>query len=331
MKRIIIGIHGLSNKPPQKTLKRWWSEAIREGLIRIGKERWSVPFELVYWADLLYPEPLDPKAAEKEHPLYLKEPFTEEHLEKPPERASIRIKMMAYVATQLDKIFLNNNMTIKHKGITDQIIRRFAQDLALYYNDEPASLFDPACTVKKVIQYRLIEKLRAHRRCKILLIAHSMGSIVAFDVLWPRKRNQPVHRLITIGSPLGLPVITARIFADQKAVDESIDKPHAPDCVTEQWLNMSDIGDKVALDHTLADDYAPNSKGLSAQDIFVFNDYVRNGKANAHKSYGYLRTPEMAAAIDDFLPDRLRDKVFRVFKKRRIKRIEHNREPDITI
>jgi len=60
MSRFILGIHGLRNKPPQALLNEWWQLALREGLERIGHPRINIPFELVYWADLLYPEPLDP-------------------------------------------------------------------------------------------------------------------------------------------------------------------------------------------------------------------------------------------------------------------------------
>lgn len=30
--KLIIGIHGLSNKPPEKTLATWWEKAMLEGL-----------------------------------------------------------------------------------------------------------------------------------------------------------------------------------------------------------------------------------------------------------------------------------------------------------
>ena len=48
MKTIILGIHGLGNKPSELLLKKWWKEAIIEGLDRIDKEMLSIPFDLVY-------------------------------------------------------------------------------------------------------------------------------------------------------------------------------------------------------------------------------------------------------------------------------------------
>ncbi len=32
MTKVIIGIHGLANKPMRETLADWWEKAIREGL-----------------------------------------------------------------------------------------------------------------------------------------------------------------------------------------------------------------------------------------------------------------------------------------------------------
>ena len=315
MKHIIIGIHGLSNKPSKKTLRRWWLRSIREGLKSIGQARVKIPFELVYWADIIYTAPQTQKVRDKSHPLFLKEPYAKSILQPQPEHSPIRIKMMKYFEAQLDKILLNEDMTVNFKGITDHIIHRFAQDLELYYGEYATSPLNPTHTIKEAIQNRLIQTIKSYRGYKILLIAHSMGSIVAFDVLWTLNNGQPIHRFITLGSPLGLPVITARVFADQKAVQDTIGKPHAPECVAEQWLNMSDIRDKVALDHTLADDYAPNTKGISAQDFIVHNDYSFKGRPNEHKSYGYLRTPEIATAIDDFLSETLKNRVLRLIKR----------------
>ncbi len=54
MSKIIIGIHGLGNKPPPKTLGRWWEAALREGLERIKKPKQQFTFELGYWAHFLH-------------------------------------------------------------------------------------------------------------------------------------------------------------------------------------------------------------------------------------------------------------------------------------
>ena len=37
MKKIIIGVHGLGNKPPADVLEKWWAASIQEGLAAIGE------------------------------------------------------------------------------------------------------------------------------------------------------------------------------------------------------------------------------------------------------------------------------------------------------
>lgn len=49
MPKVVIGIHGLGNKPPKVVLQRWWLEAMYEGLKRINKRQVIPRFELVYW------------------------------------------------------------------------------------------------------------------------------------------------------------------------------------------------------------------------------------------------------------------------------------------
>jgi len=61
MSKIIIGIHGMGNKPPPKTLGAWWRAAIREGFEKIKKPKPEFTFELLYWAHYFYPKPLKPR------------------------------------------------------------------------------------------------------------------------------------------------------------------------------------------------------------------------------------------------------------------------------
>ena len=75
MSRIVIGIHGLGNKPPAALLEDWWYKALREGLYRIGHPGIHFRFEMVYWADILHDLPLNPSAVDKEDALYLADPY----------------------------------------------------------------------------------------------------------------------------------------------------------------------------------------------------------------------------------------------------------------
>ena len=56
---VIIGIHGLANKPPPEEKQEWWKQALIEGLKRnCGKTTDDLSFDFVYWADLRYRPPI---------------------------------------------------------------------------------------------------------------------------------------------------------------------------------------------------------------------------------------------------------------------------------
>ena len=74
-----------------------------------------------------------------------------------------------------------------------------------------------------------------------------------------------------------------------------------PENITRQWYNLSDFGDRVAINYNLSDDYHQNSQGISILDKQVHNTYEYAGNKNPHKSYGYLRTPEMSEIVHSFL------------------------------
>lgn len=313
MKEVIIAIHGLGNKPPKALLKKWWLKSIREGLNRIGKGRIKVPFEIVYWADVIYPAPLNPYIRNKENPLYLDERYRKAKRKIKKRDLSVADKFLMYVEEQLDKVFLNKDLSINFKYVTDKIITKYFKDLETYFGEKCVSQQEADCSARESIQKRLIQVIEKYENHKILLIAHSMGSIIAFDVL-SKMSYDCVHTFVTIGSPLGLPIIVSRFFADQKIINKKIKFPHTPDSIYAKWYNMSDHSDKVALDHTLADDYLENNKGIKATDFAVFNDYENQIEENPHKSYGYLRTEEMANVIDEFISSRPIDEVFRKYK-----------------
>ena len=63
---IIVGIHGLLNKPPKAVLKGWWSDAIAEGLARNQTGVPPFSFDLAYWADIRNENPIP--AAEDNEP-----------------------------------------------------------------------------------------------------------------------------------------------------------------------------------------------------------------------------------------------------------------------
>src|SRR5260370_10951669 len=132
--------------------------------------------------------------------------------------------------------------------VGDFVLERELQDLAAYYEDEH---------FRSTARQRLIDKLREHAGKRIMLIGHSMGSIIAYDVLRIVGRQTPpvpVDHFITIGSPLGLPHVKTKIYEENDLV-------RTPSVVG-RWTNFADRRDVVAGSAELRrESSADNHKG----------------------------------------------------------------------
>ncbi|GJE39040.1 hypothetical protein [Methylobacterium persicinum] len=277
----IVGIHGLANKPPREEKAGWWAEAVQEGLRRnLGRDD-AVPLEFVYWADLRYAEPL--RNGENREPYQPDDglgPFPSPAGE--PERAK---------PTLTDRIYRGLATLEEAVGLTpvDDAILEYRLDDLWGYHDDPQFC--------RAARDRLRKALARHRDGPILLLAHSMGGLIAYDVLRLAERDGavagPVH-LVTLGSPFGLAEVKLTLEAEHG--DLSV-----PRSVT-AWANLMDRNDIATVGEDLGGIVSPNGAGVRIRDVPVVNAYrAPDGRPNTHKSYGYLRTPEVSRIVADFL------------------------------
>ncbi len=297
---IIIGIHGLGNKPSKKILEKWWKLAMIEGLKTNGYNIALPKFKLVYWADIMYDKPQSISEKNEDSPEFLHEKYIKATGNFPIETHSTRKNIVDFIGKQLNRIFLNKDLSLNYSYITDAIVRKYFKDLDIYYKQNCTIENEKLCRVKDLIRMRLINMLEKYKTDKIMLVSHSMGSIIAFDVLNYQAPNIPIDTFVTAGSPLGFPVVMSKIAAEQKQMFPHEVSMLTPQSITKNWYNFSDILDKVALNYKLADDFKINKNGVFPIDFLVVNNYEINGKRNPHKSYGYLRTPEFAKVLFEF-------------------------------
>ncbi|CAO4148406.1 Lecithin:cholesterol acyltransferase [Methylorubrum aminovorans] len=279
--RVIIGIHGLANKPPADEKARWWKAALAEGLARNeGLADPDFSFEFVYWADLRYETPL----SEEDN----REPYRPYDGQGPlpagDEAPAVTVKdVLAPVYAGIDRVEEATGVTL----VDDLILEHRFDDLWHYHAERDFA---------RDVRARLVEKLRAFRDYRILLVAHSMGSVIAYDVLRLMEREDPsmrVEHLVTAGSPLGLAKVKLKFEAEHGAI-------RVPNNVS-AWTNLADGEDVVAIMGALGEDYGPSDMGVRVTDRRVVNGYRRpEGEPNPHKSYGYLRTPEFSRIARDF-------------------------------
>lgn len=274
---------------------------MKEGL-RLGKYDFHFPlFEMASWSDIIHKTFQDPSVKDPVNPYFIDEKYTEAQPDFHPGDNSTRKKVVDFIGRQMNRVFLNEDLSLNYSFITDAIIRRYFSDLEIYYSDTPVERDGGSSTYREVIRKRLLDKLIEHRKDDIMLIGHSMGSIIAFDVLTFMAPEIRINTLVTMGSPLGLPVVISKIAAEMRQKGISDTRLKSPPGVTGKWYNYSDILDTIAFNYRLADYYDENSSGVKPVDHLVVNNYECNNIRNPHKAYGYLRTPEFTAVLNEFI------------------------------
>lgn len=300
MAKVIIGIHGLGNKPPKELLEKWWKVAIYEGFSRLDMPVPDFKFELVYWADIVYKYPENPRITNKKDPYYLDEPYEPAQDEELNENKNHnwRKKILKFIEKELEKVFLNEDMSLNYAEVSDAIMYKYFMELEMYYGATKDQI-----TLKQKTRNRLLSIIEKYKYDEILILSHSMGTIIAYDVLQFELKNKCIHTFVTMGSPLGLPFIRAKIAKELRTSSTDL-KICTPECVSSSWLNFADLEDKIALNFDLNNDFSSNSHGIQVVDYEIKNDYSRNGIKNPHKIYGYLRSKEFIEQLHLFLSEK---------------------------
>ncbi len=181
--------------------------------------------------------------------------------------------------------------------IPDKRVKSSIQETEKYFRNQD----NLACRVREFQKAPL--RNAYGNKDKILLIAHSMGSVIAYDSLWELDHLEGLHGCVdcflTIGSPLGMNFVQKRLINHENKHPE----PYPGNI--RKWINISAHGDLVALDPSLANDYADMVKQDYVNSIEdrvngVYNFYRDDRGLNAHKSYGYLANPVVAKVITDW-------------------------------
>jgi hypothetical protein len=160
------------------------------------------------------------------------------------------------------------------KPIARAFIEAFIGDAAAYF-------FRPG--MRQKIQQRLIEQLPIDGT-PVTIVAHSQGSIIAYEVLSALKQPIALDALITVGSPLGVGEIQD-FLEPQPAIPASV----------RRWFNFADLLDPVALDKGLANEFFPADGG----NLRVQDEVVANTNPNPHSSVGYLANPRVRVVVKD--------------------------------
>ena len=325
----VIFIHGLAKKPAPDVLERLWVDALNRddpkpevfGYENLGLGiHTAATIRSVYWADVFYGEDYETDLSGYERRLEsdalesaegetleelagveLPQPKTDK------ERAFIEGLNARYqLASAIDDRYLAPAVPgerLEHYqlerfplplGVKKGIIRRLANEAYHYLFDQPftRSGKEPM-DVRSVLRERLIgaiKALKAEHEC-VVVVSHSMGTIIAYDCLKNCPQCESIDGLITLGSPLGVDeiqdnLIPRRDFANAFPAEK----------LKGNWINVFDPLDPVAaLDPRLANDY--RRAGAS-----VVRDIEESNWGNwRHTISKYLKGPQMRKGLRELL------------------------------
>jgi hypothetical protein len=137
----------------------------------------------------------------------------------------------------------------------------------------------------------------------VLLLGHSLGSVIAYETLWELTHVHHVpgklNALITLGSPLGTRFVQRSLLSGR--AEGAARYPHN----IGHWVNMTARSDTTALQARLKPLFHEMlDLGLcdAIEDFVDFDNYFRGAIGlNPHEAYGYLAQPLVAEVIGDWL------------------------------
>ncbi len=308
-------IHGMGNKVEAGSLERSWVDALRDGG---GPDlpAESVSTSLCYWADVLYGSPLPDtpavtEAGEEADILAVEvvdEPWFRE-LPGAEQRAVLELAAEVGAVSWLDDPDVARPNPVPQEPDEDgvdfervplpgpikrRLMAAFLRDVHHYlwnveFSPGPGRRF----AVRTEVRRRALDALAvaAEASRPHVVVGHSLGSVVAYDVLQNVADAPEVDGLITVGSPLGLDEVQDRLDPGWSRWDGFPSRR-----LTGRWVNVYDHLDPVCgFDPVLAKDFR------GAGRTVVTDIHEANWGRWRHSIGKYLRRPLLREAVVELL------------------------------
>ncbi len=301
----IVMIHGLAAKPSRKRLLEQWSEVLLANLCyedpnaAMQAER-DECMRMAWWADAVPDHVIQSEAEADTTSAGLPQLLAER------ERLGSGFHVEAGAAAQeyyRDRgADLMKLLELAHTA--QDLDLQSLHELRLYYADQ---------YIADRIRLPLERELRDawSSGCRVALLAHSMGSIIALDVLWRfSHRAEPefadfraahVDYLATLGSPLAQERVRHLLLSWRHEGERAF--PGNIEC----WENFSCLGDVISRDTSFEEAWFAPMRALglltaSSEYLSLYNPWSdAGGTRNPHKSFGYLVQPRLASRLAQML------------------------------
>ncbi|WP_329038518.1 hypothetical protein OIE71_32785 [Streptomyces sp. NBC_01725] len=185
--------------------------------------------------------------------------------------------------------------TVPLRGLASWVARRF--DLAegplrvfirLLFREVATYLRDKDAPERAAARDEVARRIARHKPS--IVIAHSLGSVVAYEALHAHPKLQP-ELFLSLGSPLALPGAVFERLIPAPQIAGPARRGMCPPGRT-RWVNIADPGDPVAI---------PPQLGRFFDGIALDHTTVINPLFGFHHAENYLRSATTAATIAPYL------------------------------
>lgn len=326
-KHIII-IHGRSTKPSEKEKARIVRQSLIHGLnrvdpaaaARVGRRSGSdrIKLSFAYYGDISNHLILEknPKKYQRltgtdaDHNNVACEPdgFYDDGLARLfAQRRQGKAAYKQFLKTHRDRSWMDNVASVVSAmanltGLSDNVISAATADMGSYLLTRKWG-----SAVRDRLQVPLRKAIMDGD--DICLVAHSMGCIVSYDVLWKFSRmseyraiqetGRRVTKWLTLGNPLGEPGVRDNLYDANEPEDGLY-----PERIVKDWVNLSAQDDFICHDPTVANDFkAMKRQGCvdSITDRKIYNFWLGAEATNPHKFYGYLDNEVFAREVTSWI------------------------------
>lgn len=318
----ITFVHGIMNQPSHARLLSVWKRDLADGGDGVDLDVYGVTSSMVYWADVMYAaatdagggaqesieyEGIEPGALTEVDESYIEEATGDEKafieamisnhdLDHPDEREvpgepevsgepvgddspGMAAEARVAAASALEAVPLP-------WFIKKPLMRVLLRDVHHYlfntsHTPRPGATFK----VRDEVRGRFVDDVGGVDGGPHVVVAHSLGTVIAYDCLKRVAGTKEVDMLITLGTPLGMSEIQDNLRPEWTKDDGY---PHD----VPEWVNVVDTLDPVCV----ADPFIANDYKRDRQNV-VIDETVSNGGVFRHPSGKYFRQPIVQEAI----------------------------------
>jgi hypothetical protein len=265
----IVGVHGVGNliaglDPTQASeqLARAWGEALAK------RQTTNMDVRVAYYAHFLRPERAQggqEDGGALPSPALAAACAWARALGAPPEIAQGRLTQPVQQIAQ---------WIAARYGLDAKLVRWF---VATFLGEVEAYLGEGGGDARNAARLAVAQEVARH--CPDIVVAHSLGSVVAYEALDTLPPGS-AGLLVTIGSPLAMPDVVYH------RVRRRAGRPAPCPAGVQRWVNVADVGDLVAVPARLAGHYEVHADLSETIGVFDF-----------HRARKYLESRTVSAMI----------------------------------